>query len=45
MGETDASIAAQEALAARAQNVIRVTAAHMAQLSRPDEVAEALSTI
>ncbi len=44
-GESDASIAAQEARAVRAQNVIRITAAHMAQLSRPDEVAEALSTL
>jgi pimeloyl-ACP methyl ester carboxylesterase len=43
--ETDASVAAQEAWAAHADYVIRLPAAHMVQLSRPDELAEALGLI
>ena len=44
-GETDGSVVAQEARAARADHVTRISAAHMAQLSRPDEVAAALTAI
>ncbi len=40
--ETDASVAAQEAWAANADCVVRLPAAHMVQLSRPDELTEAL---
>lgn len=43
--ESEASVAAQEAWAANAENVVRLRAAHMAQLSRPDELAEALERI
>jgi pimeloyl-ACP methyl ester carboxylesterase len=43
--ETDASVAAQEAWAANADYVVRLPAAHMLQLSRPDELAEALGGI
>ena len=43
--ETDASVAAQEASAAKADHVVRLPAGHMVQLSRPDELAEALGRI
>jgi pimeloyl-ACP methyl ester carboxylesterase len=43
--ESDASVAAQQAWAANADAVVRLPAAHMAQLSRPDELAEALGRI
>jgi pimeloyl-ACP methyl ester carboxylesterase len=43
--ETDASVAAQEASAAKADYLVRLPAGHMAQLSRPDELAEALGQI
>jgi pimeloyl-ACP methyl ester carboxylesterase len=43
--ESDDSVAAQEANAARADYVVRLPAAHMAQLSRPNELAEALGQI
>jgi len=43
--ETDASVAAQEAWAANADYVVRLPAAHMLQLSRPDELAETLGGI
>ena len=43
--ETDASVAAQEAISASADYVVRLPAAHMVQLSRPDELAEALGGI
>jgi pimeloyl-ACP methyl ester carboxylesterase len=36
---------AQEAMAANADYVVRLPAAHMVQLSRPDELAEALGRI
>ena len=35
------SVAAQEAMSANADYVVRLPAAHMVQLSRPDELAEA----
>jgi pimeloyl-ACP methyl ester carboxylesterase len=38
-------VAAQEAMAANANEVIRLPAAHMVQLSRPDELADALGRI
>ena len=38
-------VAAQEAMSANADNVVRIPAAHMVQLSRPDELAEALGRI
>lgn len=38
-------VSMQEAMAANADNVVRLSAAHMMQLSRPDEVAEALGRI
>jgi pimeloyl-ACP methyl ester carboxylesterase len=38
-------VAFQEAMAANADNVVRLPAAHMVQLSRPDELAEALGRI
>jgi pimeloyl-ACP methyl ester carboxylesterase len=38
-------VAAQEAMAANADFVVRLPAAHMVQLSRPDELAEALGRI
>jgi len=44
-GEPDGSVVAQESRAARADHVTRIPAAHMAQLSRPDEVAAALTAI
>jgi pimeloyl-ACP methyl ester carboxylesterase len=45
--ESDNSIpvAAQEAMSANANEVVRLPAAHMVQLSRPDELAEALGRI
>jgi hypothetical protein len=43
--ETDASVGAQEAWATNADYVVRVPAAHMVQLSRPDELADALGRI
>jgi pimeloyl-ACP methyl ester carboxylesterase len=43
--ESDASVAAQEARSANADYVVRLPAAHMVQLSRPDELAEALGRI
>jgi hypothetical protein len=43
--ETEASVAAQEASAANADYVVRIAAAHMAQLSRPGELADALRRI
>jgi pimeloyl-ACP methyl ester carboxylesterase len=43
--ESDASVAAQEASAANADYVVRLTAAHMVQLSRPDELTDALGRI
>ena len=43
--ESDASVAAQEASAANADYVVRLTAAHMVQLSRPDELAGTLGRI
>jgi pimeloyl-ACP methyl ester carboxylesterase len=44
-GETDASVAAQEAWAANADHAVRLPADHMLQLSHPDELAEALTRI
>ncbi|WP_214405956.1 alpha/beta fold hydrolase [Pseudonocardia lacus] len=38
-------VAAQEAMAANADQVVRLPAAHMVQLSRPDELAQALDRI
>ena len=38
-------VMAQEAMAANADNVLRLAAAHFVQLSRPDELAEALGRI
>jgi len=38
-------VAAQEAISASADYVVRLPAAHMVQLSRPDELAEALGGI
>jgi len=38
-------VAAQEAMSANANEVVRLPAAHMVQLSRPDELAEALGRI
>jgi hypothetical protein len=38
-------VAVQEAMAANADNVVRLPAAHMVQLSRPDELAEVLGRI
>jgi hypothetical protein len=38
-------VAAQEAMAANVDEVVRLPAAHMAQLSRPDELADALGRI
>jgi hypothetical protein len=38
-------VAAQEAMSANADYVVRLPAAHMMQLSRPDELAEALGQI
>jgi pimeloyl-ACP methyl ester carboxylesterase len=45
--ESDNSIpvAAQEAMAANADQVVRLSAAHMVQLSRPDDLADALGRI
>jgi pimeloyl-ACP methyl ester carboxylesterase len=45
--ESDNSIpvAAQEAMAANADDVVRLPAAHMVQLSRPDDLADALGRI
>ena len=45
--ESDNSIpvAAQEAMAANADQVVRLPAAHMVQLSRPDDLADALGRI
>lgn len=43
--ETDASVAAQEVTAAKADNVVRLPAGHMVQVSRPVELAEALGRI
>ena len=40
-----ASVAAQEARAANADYVLRLVAAHIVQLCRPDEAAEASSQI
>jgi pimeloyl-ACP methyl ester carboxylesterase len=44
-GESDESVDGQEALAAGAEHVTRIAAGHMAQLSRPNEVAAALTAI
>jgi pimeloyl-ACP methyl ester carboxylesterase len=44
-GEIDISVAVQEATAANADYVVRLPAAHMVQLSRPDELAETLGRI
>ncbi|HTF49088.1 MAG TPA: alpha/beta fold hydrolase [Pseudonocardia sp.] len=38
-------VATQEAMSANADEVVRLPAAHMVQLSRPDELAEALGRI
>jgi hypothetical protein len=38
-------VAFQEAMAVNADNVVRLPALHMAQLSRPDELADALGRI
>ena len=38
-------VGAQEAMATNADNVLRLPAAHFVQLSRPDELAEALGRI
>jgi pimeloyl-ACP methyl ester carboxylesterase len=45
--ESDQSIPVpmQEAMAANADNVVRLPAAHFVQLSRPDELAEVLGRI
>ena len=43
--ESANSVAAQEAVSANADYVVRLPAAHMVQLSRPDELAEALGRI
>ena len=45
--ESDNSIPVpvQEAMAANADNVVRLPAAHFVQLSRPDELAEVLGRI
>jgi pimeloyl-ACP methyl ester carboxylesterase len=43
--ESDDSVAAQEASAAKADYVVQLPAAHMVQLSRPIELAEALGQI
>jgi pimeloyl-ACP methyl ester carboxylesterase len=45
--ESDNSIpvAAQEAMASRAERVVRLSSAHMAQLSVPDELARALADV
>jgi pimeloyl-ACP methyl ester carboxylesterase len=43
--ESEASVAAQEACAANADYVVRLPAAHMAQLSQPDELAQVLGDI
>lgn len=43
--ESDDSVAAQEASAAKADYVVRLQGAHMVQLSRPNELAEALGQI
>ncbi len=40
--ESDESVAAQEAWAVNADYVVRLQAAHMVQLSRPDDLTEAL---
>jgi pimeloyl-ACP methyl ester carboxylesterase len=44
-GETDASVAAQEAWAANTDLVVRMAADHMLQLSQPAELAELLDAI
>lgn len=38
-------VSLQEAMSANADNVIRLPAAHMAQLSRPEELAEILGRV
>ena len=43
--ESDVSVAAQEANAASADHVVRIPAAHMLQLSRPDRLTEVLGQI
>ena len=43
--ETEASVAAQEAWAANAENVVRLPADHMLQLSHPDQLVEALAQV
>jgi pimeloyl-ACP methyl ester carboxylesterase len=43
--DTCVPVAAQEAMAANADTVLRLPAAHFVQLSRPDELAEALGRI
>jgi pimeloyl-ACP methyl ester carboxylesterase len=43
--DNSAPVAFQEAMAVNADNVVRLPAPHMAQLSRPDELAEALGRI
>lgn len=44
-GETDASVAAQNATAAKADVVIRLSGAHMVQISQPEALALALGRI
>jgi pimeloyl-ACP methyl ester carboxylesterase len=44
-GEPDDAVAAQAATAARADYVVRMPGAHMVQISRPAELAEALTRI
>lgn len=43
--ESDGSVAGQEAFAENADHVVRLTAGHMVQLSRPDELAEVLARV
>lgn len=43
--ESEDSVAAQEASAAKADYVVRLPASHMVQISKPNELAEALGRI
>jgi len=43
--ESEDSVAAQEASAAKADYVVRLPASHMVQISKPSELAEALGRI
>jgi hypothetical protein len=38
-------VSMQDAMASNADNVVRLSSAHMVQLSHPDELAEALESI